>query len=110
MNENQSRMCGNGVGLGLFPSDSLKSQSYYFDGIEHDKLLYGVDSIKVLSNREIWRKSKSVQKLPFLIIFGQLWAIFSDPSHAILMPLRTHEHLGVYNDCAKFDENRINSF
>ena len=63
-------MCGNGVGLGLFPSDSLKSQSYYFDGIEHDKLLYGVDSIKVLSNREIWRKSKSVQKLPF---FDHFW-------------------------------------
>ena len=29
--QNQNRMCGKGVGLGLFPSDSLESQSYDSD-------------------------------------------------------------------------------
>ena len=33
MFENQSRMCFKEVGLGLFPSDSLVSQSYDFDKI-----------------------------------------------------------------------------
>ena len=37
---NQSRMCGKGVGLGLFPSDSLESQSYDFDEIAHIRPLY----------------------------------------------------------------------
>ena len=32
---NQSRICGKGIGLGLFPSDSLQSQSYQFIGIAH---------------------------------------------------------------------------
>ena len=31
----KSRKCGKGVGLGLFPSDSLESQSYHFDKISH---------------------------------------------------------------------------
>ena len=31
----QSRMCGKGVGLGLFSSESLKSQSYDFDETAH---------------------------------------------------------------------------
>ena len=30
---NQSCMCGKGVGLGLFHSDSLESQSYDFDAL-----------------------------------------------------------------------------
>ena len=32
---NQSRICGKGVGLGLFPSDSLQSQLYEFIEITH---------------------------------------------------------------------------
>ena len=32
---NQSRICGKGVGLGLFPSDSLESQSYEIIEIAH---------------------------------------------------------------------------
>ena len=32
-NSNQSRMCGKGVGLGLFPSDLLESPSYDFDAL-----------------------------------------------------------------------------
>ena len=31
----QSRICGKGVGSDLFPSDSLESQSYVFDEIAH---------------------------------------------------------------------------
>ena len=34
-NQNQSRICGKGVGLGLFPSDSLQSQLYEFFEIAH---------------------------------------------------------------------------
>ena len=35
---------------------------------------------------------------------------FSHPSHTILMPLHTQGPLWVYNDCAKFYENRMDSF
>ena len=35
LNKNHSRICGKGAGLGLFPSDSVKSQSYDFDEIAH---------------------------------------------------------------------------
>ena len=41
---NQSRICGKGVGLGLFPSDSLQSQSYQFIGIAHIGPYYGVEN------------------------------------------------------------------
>ena len=34
----QSRIWGEGVDLGLFPSDSLKSQPYEFDEITHKGL------------------------------------------------------------------------
>ena len=36
-------MCGKGVGLGLFPSDSFKSQSCRFDEIAHLKPLYDIE-------------------------------------------------------------------
>ena len=45
---------------------------------------------------------KKVQK--FLADFGSFWANFGcflDPSHTILMPLRTQEHFWVKNDCKK---------
>ena len=32
---NQTRICGKGVGLGLFPSDSLQSEPYEIDEITH---------------------------------------------------------------------------
>ena len=38
-NKSQSRMCGIGVGLGLFSSDLLESQSYEFDEIAYTKPL-----------------------------------------------------------------------
>ena len=41
-NMNKRRMCGKGVGLGPFPSDSLESQSYNFDEFADIKPLYGV--------------------------------------------------------------------
>ena len=40
----QSRICGKGVGLGLFPSDSLQSQSHQFIGIAHIGPYYGVEN------------------------------------------------------------------
>ena len=40
---NQSRICGKGVGLGLFPSESLQSQPYEFDEIAHIGPCYGVE-------------------------------------------------------------------
>ena len=50
---NQSRICGKGVGLGLFPSDSLQSQSYELIEIAHIGPYYGVenDCRKFRSNR-----------------------------------------------------------
>ena len=50
---NQSRICGKGVGLGLFPSDSLQSQSYQFIGIAHIGPYYGAENNcrKFRSNR-----------------------------------------------------------
>ena len=41
----QSRICGKGVGLGLFPSVSLESQSYEIDEISHITLLYDVERL-----------------------------------------------------------------
>ena len=41
---NQSPICGKGVGLGLFPSDSLQSQSYEFIEIAHIGPYYGVEN------------------------------------------------------------------
>ena len=37
--QTQSRVCGKGVDLGLFPSDSLEFQSYNFDALAHIELL-----------------------------------------------------------------------
>ena len=50
---NQSRTCGKGVGLGLFPSDSLQSQSYESIEIARMGPYYGVenDCRKFRSNR-----------------------------------------------------------
>ena len=39
----QSHICGKGVGLGLFPSDSFESQSYEFIEIAHIGPYYGVE-------------------------------------------------------------------
>ena len=41
---NQSRLCGKGVCLGLFPSDSLESPSYEFIEIAHIAPYYGVEN------------------------------------------------------------------
>ena len=39
-------MCEKGVGLGLFPSDSLESQSYDFDENVHIKPLHSVERLQ----------------------------------------------------------------
>ena len=68
-NFNQSRICGKGVGLGLFSSDSLQSQLYY--GVENDCRNFR-------SNRmDSFRKNqKKVEKWLFLAIFGLILARF----------------------------------
>ena len=48
---NQSRMCREGVILGLFPFDSLESQSHDSNEISHIKPLYGAER---LSNRNLY--------------------------------------------------------
>ena len=53
---NQSRICGKGVGLSLFPSDSLSFESY----------------------EQFVKKSKKVEKWLF---FGHFWANFGYVSH-----------------------------
>ena len=90
-------MCGKGVGLGLFPSDSLESQKYDFDEIVHIKpYMVSEDPIKVLSSRkEYLKKPKKFKIGRFQVIFGLILACFSDPSHTIPMPLCTQEPLWV---------------
>ena len=70
---NQSRICGKGVGLGLFPSDSLKSQSFEFIEVAHIGPYYGVKNVCRIfrSNRmdsfcENRKKSKIGCFWPFL--------------------------------------------
>ena len=81
-NVNQSRICGKGVGLALFPSDSLQSQSYQFIGIAHIGPYYGVenDNRSFRSNRmDSFEKSKKKTKTDYF--FGDFWASFSYVSH-----------------------------
>ena len=71
--ENQSGICGKGVGLGLFPSDSLESQSFELIEIAHTAPYYGVenDCRKFRSNRMEFflRKSKKAEKWLFFWLF-----------------------------------------
>ena len=70
---NQSRICGKRVGLGLFLSDSLESQSYEFIEITHRN-----DCRKVRSNRKhnLWENRKMSKNSCFLVIFGLILALF----------------------------------
>ena len=70
---NQSRICGKRVCLGLFPSDSLESQSYEVIEIAHIGPYYGVenDCRNFRSNRmdsfcKNQKKSKMAVFWPFL--------------------------------------------
>ena len=82
INSNQSRICGKGVGLGLFPSDSLQSQSYQFIGIAHIGPYYGLenDCINFRSNR-MNCFSKNQKKSKNDCFFGDFWANFGYVSH-----------------------------
>ena len=66
---NHSRICGKGVVLGLFLSDSLQSQSYHFIGIAYIGPYYGVenDCRNFRSNR---MNSFSKSQKNWLAIFG----------------------------------------
>ena len=77
---NQSRICGKGVGLGLFPSDSLQSQSYEFIEFAHIGPYYGVenDCRNFRSNRmdSFCKNQKKSKNDCFLAIFGLILAMF----------------------------------
>ena len=68
--QNQSRMCGRGVGSGLSPSDSLESQSYDFDEIAHIRPIYGVQRLRKasLKPKKVFAKIEKVQNWPFSVI------------------------------------------
>ena len=68
-------MCGQGVGLGLFPSDSLESQSYDFHIIAQTNPLFGVERLhKVLSNRKVHLEKSKKSKIGCFL--GHFWTIF----------------------------------
>ena len=67
---NQSRICGKGVGLGLFPTDSLQSQSYEFIEIAHIEPYYGVEMTVEIFVRIVWTVFEKIEKWRFLAIFG----------------------------------------
>ena len=79
----QSRMCGKGVGLGLFPSDSFQSQSYEFIENAHIGPYYGVknDCRKFRSNRldSFCANQKKSKNDCFLANFGLILAVSHIP-------------------------------
>ena len=79
--ENQSHICGKGVGLGLFPSDSLQSQLYEIIKIPHIGPYYGVKNAcrKFRSNR--MDSFCENQKESKLAVFGHFWINFGYVSH-----------------------------
>ena len=75
----QSRICGKGIGLGLFPPESLQSQSYEFIEIAHIGPYYGVetDCGKFRSNRmNSFRENQKKLKNGFFAHFGLILAMF----------------------------------
>ena len=77
---NQGRICGKGVDLGLFPSNSFESQSYEFIEIAHIGPYYGVenDCRKFRSNRmdSFWENRKKSKNGCFFTIFGLILTMF----------------------------------
>ena len=57
-------MCGKEVGLGLFPFDSLESQSYDFGEIARIKLVYGAERLHTSSFKScrVFEKIEKSQK------------------------------------------------
>ena len=93
----QRRICGKGVGLGLFPSDSLQSQSYEFIEIENIGPYYGVenDCRNFRSNRmdSFCKNQKKSKNGCFLVIFGLILANFlTSQRNTNLMKLHTKDH------------------
>ena len=82
---NQSRICDNVVGLGLFPSDSLQSQLYEFIEIAYIGPYYGVENFSrnFRSSRmdaQFLQKSKKSKNGCFLAIFGLISAVSHIPA------------------------------
>ena len=69
-------MCGKGVGLGLFHSDSLESQSYGFDKITHVGPKNGIENfVRIVLT--FFEKIKKVQNWRLC----HFWVNFSYASH-----------------------------
>ena len=76
---NQRCICGKGVGLGLFPSDSLQSQLNEFIKIGHKGPYDSVERLYKISFEsygQFLRKSKKIENDCFLAIFGLILAMF----------------------------------
>ena len=77
---NQSRIYGKGVSLGIFPSDSLQSQSYEFIEIAQICTYYGVENNcrNFRSNHmgSFCKNQKKSKNGCFLAIFGLILAMF----------------------------------
>ena len=73
-NVNQSRICGKGVGLGLFPSDSLQSQSYEFIEIAHIGPYYGVgNDCRIFRSNRMDSFCKNRKVAVFWPLLGYFW-------------------------------------
>ena len=78
----QSRICGKGVSLDLFPSDSLQYQSYQFIEIAHIGPYYGEQNdrrnFRFESYEQFYQKLNKVEKWLF---FGHFWVNLGYVSH-----------------------------
>ena len=76
---NHNRICGKGVVLGLFPSDSLQSQSYEIIEIAHiGPYYYGVENfVRIVWTVFVKIKKKSKNGC----FFSHFWVIFGYVSH-----------------------------
>ena len=85
---NQSRICGEEVGLDLYPSDSLHFQSYEFIEILQIGPYYGVEKdcrnfVQIVLT--VFEKiEKKIEKSLFLTSFGLILATFLASQHTIL--------------------------
>ena len=67
--QNQSRICGRGVGSGLFPSESLESQSYEFIEITHKVPLIWFRMTVENFVRIVWTVFEKIEKSRKMAVF-----------------------------------------
>ena len=71
---NQSRICGKGVGLDLFPSDSLEPQPYDFDAIAHIGPIWCRMTVENFV-RIACRVFEKIEKGLKMVVFGHFWVM-----------------------------------